>query len=169
MGWELSTLAPRLHRVPKPVLRAVFGKALGGKIWEQTRRGSEPNAPAKCSDAIPVLEGEIVVGMIQYVSKQASETLRGRGRHARAIGVRVIYADGVSRTERTVLVRATNDAKEIGTAAMTLLGRSKEYPACPEEIELKVSSVPAECASKHVRGRANRLTQAMTSPMPARI
>jgi hypothetical protein len=157
---DMSSLLPELRGVPKPVLRMVFGKALGGRIWKQQRQRAAASHADRHDEAAPVSDSEVVMGMIEYVSRRAGETLRERGRRARAIGLRIVYTDGVSRRERTRLARATNDVEEIGSAAIALFGGSKESHATVAAVDLTVTSVQAECASERVNGLAHATASA---------
>ena len=152
-------LFAKLRGVPKPVLRTVFGKALGAKIWKQGRQEAAESHADRLDEFTPVSDSEIVAGMIEYVSGRAGETLRERGRRAKAIGLRIVYADGVSRMERTRLAWPTNDVREISAAAMALFRRSKEHRAIVEAVDLTATSVQAE----RVRDRENVLAHAMAS------
>jgi nucleotidyltransferase/DNA polymerase involved in DNA repair len=168
-----DSMLAELCGVPKPMLQTVFGKTLGQRIWEQgrrvTRHGIESQAaPASGSDARATASGlgdaEIVAGMIEYVSQRAGETLRESGRQAKAIGLRIAYADGVSRLDRMRLARPTNEGPELVAAAMELFWRSDGRDVPVESVDLRVTSVQAEA----VRERANGLHYAMASAAGAR-
>ena len=156
-------LFAKLRGVPKPVLRTVFGKALGSRIWGQQRQRAAENHEDKQDEVTPVSDSEIVAGMIEYVSRRAGETLRERGRRAKAIGLRIVDADGVSRMERTRLAWPTNDVREISAAAMALFDRSKERRAIVEAVDLTVTSVQAE----RVTDREDVLAHVMASAAAA--
>jgi hypothetical protein len=157
-----------LRGVPKPMLQIVFGKVLGRRIWEHTRRlaGSgvksqvTPSADtngATAGGGIP--DAEIVGGMIAYVSRRAGETLRESGRQAKAIGLRIVYADGVSTLDRMRLARLTDEGAELAEAARDLLGRSMARGVAVASVDLRVTSIPAERAGE----RAGDLSCALVS------
>jgi impB/mucB/samB family protein len=138
-----------LGGVPRPALQTVFGKALGRRIWERARHFAGSG----------VADEEILGGMIEYVSGRAGEALRENGRQAKAIGLRLEYADGVATLNRMRLARPTNDGGEILVAAMELFDRSEARGVMVESVDLKVTSVQTE----PVRERAGGLDYAMVS------
>jgi hypothetical protein len=164
MGSRIDSLWEELRGVPKPVLRTVFGKALGDRIWEQGKQRAAESQGDRHGEVTPVSNCEIVAGMIECVSRRAGETLRRQRRQAKAIGLRIVYADGVSGMERTRLARPTNDVREISTAARALFGGWKEHYATVEAVDLTVTSVPAE----RVTERADVQAHAMVSAAAAR-
>jgi nucleotidyltransferase/DNA polymerase involved in DNA repair len=141
-----------LQGVPKTALQTVFGKALGQRIWLQARRTPPlPAETAPVSGAGPHLtpfgpsDGEIVQGMIGYLSRRAGETLRLEQRQAKTIGLRLVYADGAARMYRLRLARPSSDAREIAAAASELFQRCERRADAPlESIDLTASSVQAE-------------------------
>ncbi len=145
--------------VPKPVLQAVFGRVLGRQIWQQNRGrgplGSEPTTAGAVADA------EIVAGMIEYLGSRAGETLGQRGLQAKAIGLRIVYADGVSGIERMRLARPTNEGPELAAAAISLSGRWQDRGVAVELLDLTVTSVQTECVTQ----RADGLQHAMASAL----
>jgi hypothetical protein len=133
-----------LSGVPKAVLQTVFGKALGRRIWQRARR--QPGAQ--------IADLEIVGGMLEYVSQRAGETLGEHARQARAIGLRIVYADGDSRFDRMRLARPTNHGPEIGAAAMELFRQSGGRNVRAESVELTVTSVETEAVRRRADGAA---------------
>jgi impB/mucB/samB family C-terminal domain len=113
-------MAARLQGVPKPMLRTVFGKALGLRIWEQARR--ERAHPAD-SPTNQVADFEISTGMVKYLSLRAAGALRECSRQARAIRLTVTYENGESRAARMRLATPTNEINELAEAATKLLHR----------------------------------------------
>jgi len=154
-------MTAELSGVPRPVLQTVFGRALGRRIWQQSRGcrplGSEPITTCAVADA------EIVAGMIEYLGSRAGETLSRRGRQAKAIGLRIVYADGVARIDRIRLARPTNEGQELTAAAMSLFGRSGDRGVAVELVDLTVTSVQTECVTQ----RADGLQHAMASALGA--
>ena len=129
-------VAGELSGVPRPALQAVFGHALGRRIWEQAR----PKAVASAArPATQVADAEIASGMVEYVSRQAADTLRGRGRQAKAIRLTVAYADGESRQVQMRLARPTDEGDEIAESATELLRRLPARGVL--SVDLKVTSV----------------------------
>ena len=161
-----------LRGVPKPMLQTVFGRLLGRRIWEQARRladrrvgsptdrerGSTPLSTNAVGDA------DIVGGMTEYVSRRAAETLDKSGRQAKAIGLRIVYVDGVSRIDRMRLTRPTNQEQQLSAAAMELFRRSEARDVAVEAVHLTVTSVQAERVTEPMTG----LDYAMTSTVGAR-
>ncbi len=112
----------------------------------------------------PVADSEVVAGMIEYLASQAGESLGQRGRQAKAIGLRIVYADGVSRMERMRLARPTNERQELKAAAISLFGKSEDRGVAVESVDLTAASVQAECVTQRAAG----LEHAMVSAAGAR-
>jgi hypothetical protein len=142
-------MVSELRGVPRPALQTVFGKALGRRIWERARHFAGGG----------VADEEILGGMIEYVSRRAGEALRENRRQAKAIGLRLEYADGVETLNRMRLARPTNDGREILVAAMELFGRTEARGVMVESVDLKVTSVQTE----PVNERAGSLDYAVVS------
>jgi nucleotidyltransferase/DNA polymerase involved in DNA repair len=152
-----EAMVEELAGVPRPALQTVFGKVLGRRIWDCARQlGDRDRSPLGLrGDAAPrsaVGHAEIVDGMIGYVCRRAAEALRGSGRQAKAIGLRVLYADGVAVLQRRRLARPTNDGSELLTGAMDLFGRLEAREAAVESVDLGVTSVPMEPVSERAGG-----------------
>lgn len=110
--------------------------------------------------ADPVADAEVVAGMIGYLASQAGETLDQRGRQAKAIGLRIVYADGASRIERMRLARPTNERQELSAAAMSLFGTSEERGVAVELVDLTVASVQTECVTQRTAGFQHAMASA---------
>ena len=134
-------LLDELAGVPRPALQTVFGKDLGRRVWENARRAGSA-----------VADEEIVGGMIAHMSRRAGETLRANGRKAKAIGLRLVYADGVAMLRRMRLARPTSDAGELLAAGMELLGQAETRCAAVASVKLKVTSVHAEAVTEGAAG-----------------
>jgi DNA polymerase-4 len=118
-----------LRRVPRPVLEAAFGEAVGRQLWERVR-GIDPRpvgAPAvpKTISRETTVEGgtidlEFLRALIEYLAERIGTALRSYGRQARSLGLRLRYTDFFSahRTER--LARPTNDERELLEGAMAI-------------------------------------------------
>jgi hypothetical protein len=102
------------------MLRTIFGKALGLRIWEQARR--ECAHPAD-SPTNQVADSEISTGMVNYVSLRAVGTLRECSRQAKAIRLTVTYENGESRAAQMRLATPTSEIHELMQAATKLLHR----------------------------------------------
>jgi nucleotidyltransferase/DNA polymerase involved in DNA repair len=111
--------------------------------------------------ANPIADAEIVAGMIEYLGSRAGETLGQRGRQAKAIGLRMVYADGVSRIGRMRLARPTNDGQELTAAAMSLFGGSEERGVAVERVDLTVTSVQTECVIQGTDGLEHAMASAV--------
>jgi nucleotidyltransferase/DNA polymerase involved in DNA repair len=120
-------LVRKLNGVPKRALRAVFGKVLGRRIWEQVRRPASPTGRCVPASKEPrttsagITDDELLLAMIESVCRRAAQTLGQHRRLARAIGLTLAYADGFVHSERARLARPSADATEIGAAAIELL------------------------------------------------
>jgi hypothetical protein len=114
--------------------------------------------------AANVTDTEIVAGMIEYLASQAGEALGQQVRQAKAIGLRIVYADGVSRMERTRLARPTNRGPELRAAATALLARSEQRGVAVESVNLTATSVQVE----RVTERSEGLEHAMAGAVAAR-
>jgi nucleotidyltransferase/DNA polymerase involved in DNA repair len=147
-----KNLLTELRYVPKPALRAVFGDGFGRRIWELTRhqdehqRPTSPTPGALTAMAVPhgLTEPEIVSGMIEYVSRRAAETLAEEQRQAKAIGLRLLYADGLVHTQRTRLARPTSDSHELSAAAIDLFHRAPARKLAVVSVSLTGTTVQAE-------------------------
>jgi len=121
-----------LRRVPRPALEAAFGEAAGRQLWERAR-GIDPRlvgAPTipKTISRETTIEGgtidlEFLRGLIEYLAERIGAALRGYGRQARSLGLRLRYADSLSvqRTER--LAQPTNDERALLGGAMAIFGK----------------------------------------------
>jgi len=160
-------LAGELGGVPKPVLRTVFGKQLGGRIWElirqprvpRTRRESPGSAEPVCASA-PVREmpcsgcskkmasdpvnGEILRGMIEYLSHRAADTLERNRRLARSVTLTLCYNDGSRQIGTSWLARPTNASAEICEAVGRLFCDLPASLASLAAINLTAGSVEAQ-------------------------
>jgi nucleotidyltransferase/DNA polymerase involved in DNA repair len=163
-----QSLIAELRDVPKAALQTIFGQGLGRRIWSSARGLLETNPNAQAArlgntgeaNGLVVADGEIVAGMVEYVSRRAGEALRKSGRQAKAIGLAVAYADGTSSLERTRLARPTNDATELAEAAIALFRRTAGRAAVAvAAVDLRVTSILMEPVYQH----ANDLTYAMMS------
>jgi nucleotidyltransferase/DNA polymerase involved in DNA repair len=164
----ICDLAGELAGVPKPVLRTVFGKQLGRRIWERTRRPRQDAAhrpydapagapPAGSSDATPkkgatvrkrmatdLVNAEILRGMIEYLSRRAGETLDQNRRQARSATLTLCYDDGTREIASARLARPTSDPAELCEAVSELFRSFEAGDAALESINLTTSSVAVE-------------------------
>jgi hypothetical protein len=140
-------IAHELLGVPRPALQAVFGHALGRRIWEQ---GRVQAAAGVLRPVNQIADAEIAARMVEYVSRQAADTLRGRGRQAKAIRLTVAYADRESRQVRTRLARPTDEGDEIAECAGALLRRLPVHGAL--SVDLRVTSVEVVTTQERANG-----------------
>ncbi len=160
-GWHVAPKSgiPRdrmlkdLDGVPKAALRTVFGNAMGRRVWEQVRRSNEPtrrtdagNSSRAGSNPVgsEVTDADLVVAMIESVSRRAGETLRVHRRQAKAIGLVLTYADGAATSESARLARPTVDASEISAAAVALFRCCRLREAVLVSINLTTSTLQTE-------------------------
>ena len=122
----------QLRQIPKPVLVAAFGEAIGQQIWERARGldGREvllPSTPKSVSRETTIeggtIDTEFLGGLLEYLSERIGKTLREYGKQARTIGVRLRYVDYYSAHQTVRLTRATNDERELLVAARELLAK----------------------------------------------
>jgi DNA polymerase IV len=131
-----ATLAERgietigqLRRLPLEALAATFGEAIGRQLWERAR-GLDPRpvtAPAipKSVSRETTIEGgtidpEFLAGLLEYLAERIGQTLRGYGRQARALSLRLRYADAYAAARSTPLAPPTNDEKRLLAAALEI-------------------------------------------------
>jgi nucleotidyltransferase/DNA polymerase involved in DNA repair len=152
-GQSAHSLAAEFAGVPKPALRAVFGKRLGRRLWETARRQSPaqqrqvmPAAPTRPSLPIAGLNTEILRGMIEYLSRRASETLDQNRRQANAVTLTLHYADSTQESARVRLARPTTNPQEISEAVSALFHNFETREAALESINLSTTSIEAEFA-----------------------
>ena len=124
------TTIGQLRQIPKPVLVAAFGEAIGQQIWERARGldGREvllPSTPKSVSRETTIeggtIDTEFLGGLLEYLSERIGKTLREYGKQARTLGVRLRYVDYFSAHQTVRLTRATNDERELLVAAKELL------------------------------------------------
>jgi len=124
----VSTIG-QLRQIPKPVLVATFGEAIGQQIWERARGldGREvllPSTPKSISRETTIeggtIDTEFLGGLLEYLSERIGKTLRGYGKQARTMGVRLRYVDQYSAHQTLRLARPTNDERELLVAAKDL-------------------------------------------------
>jgi nucleotidyltransferase/DNA polymerase involved in DNA repair len=146
------SFAAEFAGVPKPALRAVFGKRLGQRLWETARRQSSarqrqamPAAPTLPALPVAGLNTEILRGMIEYLSRRASETLDHNRRQANAVTLTLHYADSTQESARVRLARPTTNPQEISEAVSTLFHNFETREPALESINLSTNSIPAEC------------------------
>jgi DNA polymerase IV len=125
----VSTIG-QLRLIPKPVLVAAFGDAIGQQIWERARGldGREvllPSTPKSISRETTIEGGTIdtqfLGGLLEYLSERIGKTLREYGNQARTLGLRLRYVDQYSAHQAVRLTRTTNDERELLVAAKDLL------------------------------------------------
>ncbi len=127
----VSTIA-QLRLIPKPVLQATFGEAIGKQIWERARGldGREvllPSTPKSISRETTIeggtIDTEFLGGLLEYLSERLAKALREHGKQARTIGVRLRYVDHYSANQTLRLARPSNDERELLAAAKDLFAK----------------------------------------------
>jgi DNA polymerase IV len=127
----VSTIG-QLRQIPKPVLMAAFGEAIGEKIWERSRGldGREvlrPSTPKSISRETTIeggtIDPEFLGGLLEYLGERIGKSLRENGKQARTIGLRLRYVDHYSAHQTLRLARPTNDERELLAAAKELFGK----------------------------------------------
>ena len=118
-----------LRTMPLEALLATFGEVVGRQLWERAR-GLDPrevHAPAvpKSISRETTIEGgtidvEFLSALVEYLSERVGSTLRGYGRQARTIALRLRYTDFFSAARATRLLPPTNDEKRLLVVAMEL-------------------------------------------------
>jgi hypothetical protein len=133
--------------VPKAALRAVLGKELGGRAWQEAR-GSEISGIAQ-----NVNDLEIVEGLIGHLSRTASRTLSEERRLARSIRLHATYADGHVSEGWRRLSGLTQDAGEIFEESRMVYEEMPRREAQVVNLELRVGSVAAEVEAERAEAR----------------
>jgi len=136
----LEGLVSRLRGVPKGALKAVLGKELGTRAWQQAR------GKARLSEgAVP--DAEIVAGLIRHLSRRAADELRANDRQAKFVRLTVRYQDGSSASARTRLPGLTQEASEILEAAVRLCGDFERPAGQVSSVNLDVTAAASDVAS----------------------
>ena len=126
------TTIGQLRLIPKPVLIAAFGEAVGQQIWERARGldGREvllPSTPKSVSRETTIeggtIDTEFLGGLLEYLSERIGGTLREYGKQAHTLGVRLRYVDHFSAHQTLRLERPTNDERELLFAARELFAK----------------------------------------------
>jgi len=136
----LGGLVSRLRGVPKGALKAVLGKELGVRAWQQARRKAGP-----CEKV--VRDAEIVTGLIRHLSQRAAEELRTNDRQAKFVRLTVCYQDGSSTSERTRLPGLTQEAGEILECATRLFAGYERPAEHVSSVNLDVTASASDVAS----------------------
>jgi hypothetical protein len=145
---QIHDVAADFAGVPKPVLRTVFGKHLGRRIWELSRgteaRDGGSSQPGELTAATELANAEILRGMIGYLSRRGAETLELNQRQASAVAITLTYVDGIQKVARARLARPTTDPLEIREAAIVLFRTFEPGDAALESVNLTTSTLQAE-------------------------
>jgi len=115
-----------LRTVPQAALLAVFGEAIGAQIYDRARgldlrEVLAPTVPKSVSRETTIEAGtidlEFLSGLLEYLCERVGTTLRGYGRQARTLSVKLRYVDSLSAARATRLTPPTHDEKLLlGTA-----------------------------------------------------
>jgi nucleotidyltransferase/DNA polymerase involved in DNA repair len=164
-------LAGELQGVPKPVLRTVFGRSLGRRIWALTRKprpartrlealgalkisGPDHNSRDSVHEgsvvgvkkATDLVNAEILRGMIEYLSRRAGEALSQNRRLARTVTLTFSFDDGSSEIGSARLARPTSDPVEVCEAVSDLSRNFASGDSALASISLSTSSIADESA-----------------------
>ncbi len=127
----ISTIG-QLRAVPKPVLVAAFGDALGEQMWQQARgldwgEVMSPSTRNFVSREIAIeggtIDTEVLDGSLVYLSERIGSTLREYGKQANTTGIRLQYVDDFSASQTVRLMCPTNDQRALLTAARELFAQ----------------------------------------------
>jgi DNA polymerase-4 len=118
-----------LRTVPLEALVATFGDVVGRQLFERAR-GLDPRevlapaVPKSVSRETTIESGTIDVeflgALLEYLSERIGSTLRGYGRQARTLALRLRYTDFFSAARAAKLLPPTNDEKLLLAAATEL-------------------------------------------------
>jgi len=118
-----------LRAVPLEALVAAFGDVVGRQFYERAR-GRDPRevlAPSvpKSVSRETTIEGgtidlELLGALVEYLSERIGSTLRGYGRQARTLALRLRYTDFFSAARATKLAPPTNDEKRLLATSLEL-------------------------------------------------
>jgi DNA polymerase-4 len=118
-----------LRRLPLAVLAAAFGPAVGRQLWERAR-GIDPREvqgpalPKSVSRETTIedatIDPELLTGLVEYLAERVGATLRSIGCQARALMLKIRYADGFPSARQVRLDPPTNDEKALLAAAMEI-------------------------------------------------
>jgi hypothetical protein len=136
----LGGLVSRLRGVPKGALKAVLGKELGVRAWEQAR-----GKAGACEEA--VRDAEIVTGLIRHLSQRAAEELKTNDRQAKFVRLTVCYQDGSSASERARLPGLTQESGEILEAAARLFAGFERPAGQVSSVNLDVTAAACDVIS----------------------
>jgi DNA polymerase-4 len=147
------TTIGQLRLIPKPVLIAAFGEAVGQQIWERARGldGREvllPSTPKSVSRETTIeggtIDTEFLGGLLEYLSERIGGTLREYGKQAHTLGVRLRYVDHFSAHQTLRLERPTNDERELLLAARDLFTKLFTRRVAIRHVGLSVTNLEAD-------------------------
>jgi len=143
----------QLRLIPKPVLIAAFGEAVGQQIWERARGldGREvllPSTPKSVSRETTIeggtIDTEFLGGLLEYLSERIGGTLREYGKQACTLGVRLRYVDHFSAHQTLRLERPTNDERELLAAARELFTKLFTRRVAIRHVGISVMNLEAD-------------------------
>ena len=147
------TTIGQLRMIPKPVLVAAFGDAIGEQIWERARGldGREvllPSTPKSVSRETTIeggtIDTEFLGGLLEYLSERIGSTLREYGKQARTIGVRLRYVDHYSAHQTIRLACPSNDERELLVAAKELFAKLFTRRVAIRHVGVSVTNLDAD-------------------------
>ena len=118
-----------LRTVPRVALVAAFGDVIGAQLFERARGIDSravlaPPEPKSVSRETTIEEGtidlEFLGALVEYLAERIGSTLRGYGRQARTLALRLRYMDSLSAARAAPLRPPTHDEKQLLAAALEL-------------------------------------------------
>ena len=147
------TTIGQLRLIPKPVLTAAFGEAVGQQLWERARGldGREvvlPSTPKSVSRETTIeggtIDTEFLGGLLEYLTERIGSTLREYGKQAGTLGVKLRYVDHFSAQQTVRLARPSNDERELLGAARELFGKSFTRRVAIRHLGVAVTNLDAD-------------------------
>jgi DNA polymerase-4 len=145
------TTIGQFRRIPKPVVVAAFGEALGKQLW-QNARGLDCGAiDAVPGEAATVRELSMDAATadwlelerrVEYLSTRIALSLRNQGKLAQTIGLRVSYTDGYAAHQSIRLTPPTSDERNLFAATEELLAKLCRGPVAFCQMGISATSVP---------------------------
>jgi DNA polymerase IV len=141
----------QLRMIPKPVLVAAFGDAIGKQLWERARGldGRAAMLPPRSVSREATIEGgtidrEFLGGLLEYLSERIGATLREYAKQARTIGVRLRYVDQYSAHRAIRLACPSNDERELLVAATELFAELFTRRMAIRQVGVSVTNLQAD-------------------------
>ena len=146
----------QLRLIPKPVLIAAFGEAVGQQIWERARGldGREvllPSTPKSVSRETTIeggtIDTEFLGGLLEYLSERIGGTLREYGKQAHTLGVRLRYVDHFS-AHQTLRLDAPRMTSANSSSPLATFSPSSSRAAWPFAMSASASPISKPTAAR---------------------